>query len=81
MNGHDPRMPSQGRRSLVLGVGILSIALSLAGLITYAVVQVLIFLRYTYILKESIFLKVPSLRSLYGEYQLENQYLNSLAYL
>ena len=41
MNGHDQRMPSQGRRSLVLGVGILSIALSLAGLGTYAVVQVL----------------------------------------
>jgi len=62
MNGPDQRMPSQGRRSLVLGVGILSIALSLAGLGTYAVVQ------------------VPSLRSLYGEYKLENQYLNSLAY-
>ena len=41
MNGHDQRMPSQGRRSLVLCVGILSIALSLAGLVTYAVVQVL----------------------------------------
>ena len=34
-------MPSEGRRLFVLGVGILSIALSLAGLVTYTVVQVL----------------------------------------
>jgi|ERR1711874_665227 len=65
MNGfpeYDTKRLSGGRRSLVLSVGILSIALSLAGLVTYAVVQ------------------VPSLRSLYGEYQFENHYLNSLAY-
>ena len=40
MSGLDQRMPPSGRRSLVLGVGILSTALSLAGLVTYAVVQV-----------------------------------------
>ena len=40
MSGFDQRMPPSGRRSLVLGVGILSIALSLSGLVTYAVVQV-----------------------------------------
>ena len=45
MNGfpeYDTKRLSGGRRSLVLSVGILSIALSLAGLVTYAVVQVLL---------------------------------------
>ena len=45
MNGfpeYDTKWLSGGRRSLVLSVGILSIALSLAGLVTYAVVQVLL---------------------------------------
>ena len=51
-----------GRRRLVLGVGVLATALSVAGLLTYAVVQ------------------VPSLRPLLGHYQLQDPYLESVAY-
>ena len=51
-----------GRRRLVLGVGVLATALSVAGLVTYAVVQ------------------VPSLRPLLGQYQLQDPYLESVAY-
>ena len=50
------------RHNLVLGIGVMSILLSLAGLISYAIVQ------------------VPSYRAMYGQYQLGDEYLNTLAY-
>jgi len=61
-NNFSKKSKTKDHQGLLLCYGILAIALSLAGLITYAIVQ------------------VPSLRSLYGNYNLEDPYLNTLAY-
>jgi len=50
------------RHNCLFGVGLVSVLLSIAGLISYAIVQ------------------VPSLRSTYGQYQIEDEFIKSVAY-
>jgi len=50
------------RHNCMFGVGLVSVLLSIAGLISYAIVQ------------------VPSLRSTYGQYQIEDEFIKSVAY-